>query len=57
MKPVEMLNQVKELLGMEVELAEEIKLAQMKLENGTIIEAESFENDQPVFIVTEDANK
>lgn len=49
-----MLNQVKELLGMEVELAEKIKLAQMKLENGTIIEAESFENDQPVFIVTED---
>jgi hypothetical protein len=54
MKPVEMLNQVKELLGMEVQLTEEIKLAQMKLENGTVIEAESFESEQPVFIVTED---
>lgn len=53
MKPLDMLNQVKELLGVEVE-QEEVKLAQMKLENGTVIEAESFENDQPVFIVTED---
>lgn len=49
-----MLNQVKELLGMEVELSEEIKLAQMKLENGTVLEAETFEGEQPVFIVTED---
>lgn len=49
-----MLNQVKELLGMEVELSEEIKLAQMKLENGTVLEAETFESEQPVFIVTED---
>jgi len=54
MKPVEMLNQVKELLGIEAELSEDIKLAQMKLENGTVLEAEKFENDQPVFIVTED---
>lgn len=53
MKPLDMLNQVKELLGVEVE-QEEVKLAQMKLENGTVLEAESFENDQPVFIVTED---
>jgi len=52
MKPLDMLNQVKELLGVEVE--QEVKLAQMKLENGTVLEAESFENDQPVFIVTED---
>jgi hypothetical protein len=54
MKPVEMLNQVKELLGIEAELSEDIKLAQMKLENGTVLEAEKFENEQPVFIVTED---
>jgi hypothetical protein len=54
MKPVEMLNQVKELLGMEVQLTEEVKLAQIKLENGTVLEAESFESEQPVFIVTED---
>jgi hypothetical protein len=48
-----MLNQVKELLGMEVE-AENIELAQMKLENGTVLEAESFEAGGEVFIVTED---
>ena len=50
-----MLNQVKELLGVETESSvEDVKLAQMKLENGTVLEAESFESDQPVFIVTED---
>jgi hypothetical protein len=55
MKPLEMLNQVKELLGVENESSvEEVKLAQMKLENGTVLEAESFESDQPIFIVTED---
>ena len=48
-----MLNQVKELLGMEVE-AEKVELAQMKLENGTVLEAESFETGGEVFIVTED---
>lgn len=48
-----MLNQVKELLGMEVE-AENVELAQMKLENGTVIEAEAFEAGGEVFIVTED---
>lgn len=55
MKPLEMLNQVKELLGVETESSvEEVKLAQIKLENGTVLEAESFESDQPIFIVTED---
>lgn len=50
-----MLNQVKELLGVETESSvEEVKLAQIKLENGTVLEAESFESDQPIFIVTED---
>jgi len=39
------LNEIKTLLGME------IKLAQMKLENGTVLEAEAFEMDMPVFIV------
>lgn len=42
------LNEIKTLLGMEV------KLAQMKLENGTILEAEVFEAGQPIFIVNED---
>jgi|13_taG_2_1085334.scaffolds.fasta_scaffold05147_6 hypothetical protein len=53
MKANDMLTQVKELLGMEVE-AEKVELAQMKLENGTVLEAESFEAGKEVFIVTED---
>ena len=42
------INQIKTLLGMEV------KLAQMALENGTIIEAEVFEAGASVFIVNEE---
>ena len=42
------INQIKTLLGMEV------KLAQMALENGTIIEAEVFEVGASVFIVNEE---
>jgi len=42
-------NQIKELLGMDV------KLAQMKLQDGvTVIEAETFEPEMAVFIVNED---
>jgi len=52
MKATDMLNKVKEVLG--VELAQEIKLAQAELENGTIIESESFTEGGEVFIVTED---
>jgi hypothetical protein len=48
MKSNEMLNQVKILLGMEV------KLEQMKLENGTVLEADKFEAGNEIFIVTED---
>ncbi|QDP51063.1 MAG: hypothetical protein Unbinned3907contig1000_6 [Prokaryotic dsDNA virus sp.] len=48
------LNAIKTALGMEVE----IKLAQMKLEDGvTVIEAETFEEGQAVVIVTEDDQK
>ena len=43
-----MLNQIKTLLGVEVQLA------QAKLENGTVIEAEEMTAGQEVFIVTED---
>ncbi len=39
------INEIKTLLGMEV------KLSQMKLENGTVIEAEAFEPEMAVFIV------
>tara|TARA_B100001093_G_C26793797_1_gene1000192 strand:- start:435 stop:1034 length:600 start_codon:yes stop_codon:yes gene_type:complete len=52
MKATEMLNKVKDLLG--VQLSEEVKLEQMKLDNGTVLEAESFEKDKEVFIVTEE---
>jgi hypothetical protein len=46
------INKIKELLGMEV------KLEQMKLVDGvTIIEADAFEMDNEVFVVTEDEQK
>lgn len=46
------LNQIKQLLGMEV------KLEQMKLSDGmTVIEADSFEPEMAVVIVTEDEQK
>ncbi len=47
-----MLNKVKELVG--VEASQEVKLAQATLENGTVIESESFEAGSEVFIITED---
>lgn len=51
-----MVNQIKNLLG--VELSEtpnnQVVLAQLKLENGTVLEAESFESGQEIFILTED---
>lgn len=47
-----LLNKVRELLGMEV------KLEQMKLGDGvTVIEAETFEAGNEVFVVTEDEQK
>jgi hypothetical protein len=42
------LKKVKTLLGIEV------SLEQMKLENGTVLEAEKFEAGEAIFIVTED---
>ena len=43
-----MLSQIKSLLNIEVRLEE------MKLENGTIVSAESFEKGKEIFIVTDD---
>jgi len=55
------LEQIKEVLfgtekevKKEVKAAEEIKLEQTKLDNGTVIEAESFEAGKEVFIITEE---
>jgi len=66
--PTEMLKEIKNLLGIElseeikeqevtteqVEASSEINLAQAKLENGTVLEAEAFEAGNEVFIITED---
>ena len=48
MKSTEMLNQIKTLLNIEV------KLEELKLENGTIVESDSFEKGKEIFIKTED---
>lgn len=45
-----MITKIKEVLN----LTEEVKLEQLKLENGTILEADSFEAGKEVFIITED---
>ena len=50
MKSQETLSKIMELLN----LQDEVKLESMKLENGTTIEAEAFEANQEVFIVTEE---
>jgi predicted Rossmann fold nucleotide-binding protein DprA/Smf involved in DNA uptake len=48
MKSTEMISQIKTLLNIEV------KLEETKLENGTIVSAESFEKGKEIFIVTDD---
>ncbi len=53
MKSQETLGKIMELLN----LQDEVKLESMKLENGTTIEAEAFETNQEVFIVTEEDEK
>jgi len=50
MKSNDMITKIKEVLN----LTEEVKLEQLKLENGTILEADSFEAGKEVFIITED---
>jgi hypothetical protein len=46
----DMISKIKKVVG----LSEEIKLEQQTLDNGAILEAESFEAGQEIFIVTED---
>jgi hypothetical protein len=48
MEKTKMLNQIRTLLNIEV------KLEDMKLENGTIVTAETFEKGNEIFIVTDD---
>ena len=53
MKAQEVLNKIKGIVG--VELAEEkVNLAEMKLQNGTVLEAEKFEKGESVFIKSDD---
>ena len=46
----DMISKIKEVLN----LSEEVKLEQQKLENGTVLEAEAFESGNEIFIVTDD---
>ena len=50
MKSNNVIEKIKDVLN----LNEEVKLEQQSLENGTVLEADSFEADSEVFIVTED---
>ena len=50
MKSNNVIEKIKDVLN----LTEEVKLEQQALENGTVLEADSFEADNEVFIVTED---
>ena len=60
MKSTEILNKIKTFLGeeaieQETQLTEEaLELAQLKLENGTVVEPEAFESGNEIFILTED---
>ena len=50
MKSNNVIEKIKDVLN----LKEEVKLEQQALDNGTVLEADSFEADNEVFIVTED---
>lgn len=53
MKATEILNKIKGIVG--VELAEEsVNLAEMKLENGTVLVAEEFKAGEAIFIKSEE---
>ena len=53
MKATEILNKIKGIVG--VELAEEtVNLAEMKLENGTVLVAEEFKAGESIFIKSEE---
>ena len=56
MKAQEILNKIKEVVGIELSEDVSVQLEEIKLENGTILEAEKFESGQSVFIKTEEEN-
>lgn len=61
MKATEILSKIKTYLGEDtadivenVEQSQVVELAQAKLENGTVLEAEAFESGKEIFILTDD---
>ena len=54
MKATEILKNIKTFLGEETLEEVKVKLAQAKLENGTIVESESFKAGDEIFIITDD---
>ena len=55
MKANDILNKIKNIVGEKVELSEnKIEMAEVTLENGTVLVAESFEAGNSIFIKTED---
>ena len=56
MKAQEILNKIKEVVGIELSEEVSVQLEEIKLENGTILEAKKFESGQSVFIKTEEEN-
>ena len=54
MKATEILKNIKTFLGEETLEEVQVELAQAKLENGTIVESESFKAGDEIFIITDD---
>ena len=54
MKATEILKNIKTFLGEEIQEEVKVELAQAKLENGTIVESESFKAGDEIFIITDD---
>jgi hypothetical protein len=51
------LNKIMVALGMNEKAAVEVTLAEQKLEDGTMVEAQEFKSGESVFVVTEDKEK
>lgn len=54
MKATEILKNIKTFLGEEIQEEVKVELAQAKLENGTVVESESFKAGDEIFIITDD---
>jgi len=54
MKAQEILNKIKEVVGIELSEEVSVQLEEIKLDNGTILVAEKFESGESVFIKSED---